>query len=88
MNKSTMDVEFSLHGPSGEHIALGPANWGALGSAHPTAMPPAPRSSSLTILQGRDRLSLRAEVAVSDVVGCSHSQFVRGERVQAVERKK
>ena len=88
MNKTALDVEFSLHSPSVEHIAAGPANPGALGSAHPAAMPPACLSSSLTILQSCDRLSLCTEVTVSDVVGCLHSQFVRGERVQAVECKK
>lgn len=84
MNKTALAVEFSLHSPSEEHIAAGPANPGALGSAHPPVCLP----SSLTVLQRGDRFGLRTEVTVSDVVGGFHSQFVRGERVQAGECKK
>lgn len=81
MNKTALGVECSLHCPSGEHIAAAPANLGALGSIHPTAMPPACLASSLTILQSCDCFGLCAEVTVSDIVGCFHSQFVRGEWV-------
>lgn len=82
MDKTTLAVGFHCS-PHGEHPAVGP---GALWSSYPSVVSPMCLSpSSLTILQGRDRLCLRAEVAVPDVVGGLHSQFVRGERVQAVE---
>lgn len=50
-------------------------------------MPP-PCRFLLTVLQSCHCLRLRTEVTVPDVVGCFHSQFVRGEWVQAVECKK
>lgn len=79
VDKRALAVGFhsSLHG---EQPAVAP---GSLGDA-----PRVPLLPSLTILQGGDRLCLGAEVAVPDVVGGLHSQFVGGERVQAVERGK
>lgn len=87
LSNIALAVEFSLHRPSGEDTAVGPANPGLLASTHPLMMPPECLLSSLTILQSCDGLSLRAEVTVSDVIGCFHSQFVRGEGVQAVQCK-
>lgn len=54
--------------------------WGA-----PSDAPRCLSSLPLTILQGGDCLCLGAEVAVPDVIGGLHPQFVGGERVQAVE---